>query len=141
MFFSRNSVLPLPSEWGLLKAAGYEADGDQVTGNRAPSTPLEKAATDKPQVMNELFDAVSYFNGIAKTLTDSDLQKPLKVAGRNTTTYGSLLTMDGDVHEYLAQAIAYARLNGITVSWMKSREQEQEQRGWRTEVTRVKQTN
>jgi len=139
--FAATQYYQLPSDWGLVKAMGYEADGDEVTFNRAPSLPLEKTAKDKTAVVNELLDAVSYFSGIVKTLSDDDLQKTIKVRGRTTTTYASLVTMDGDIHEYLAQAIVYARINGIVLPWMAERQQAQVERGWRTEVTRVKQTN
>jgi hypothetical protein len=128
----------LPSEWGLLKAAGYEADGDQVTGNRAPTVPLEKLTTDKAQTINELFDAISYFGGISKTLTDADLQKPIRFLGHDTTPGASLLLLDNDVHEYLDQAILYAQMNGVVLSWMTEKQKEREERGHRTEVIKGK---
>lgn len=128
----------LPSEWGLLKAAGYEADGDLVTGNREPTLPLEKTVKDKDQVVNELFDATSYFGGISKTLTDADLQKPIKFLGRDTTPGASLLLMDTDLHEYLDQAILYAQMNKVLLPWMTDKQKERAERGHRTEVIRGK---
>jgi len=128
----------VPSEWGLLKAAGYEADGDLVTGNREPTQPLEKTTKDKAQVINELFDATSYFGGISRTLSDADLQKPIKFLGHDTTPGASLLLLDADLHAYLDEAIVYARMNGIVLPWMTEQEKDREARGHRTEVVRGK---
>jgi hypothetical protein len=57
------------------------------------------------------------------------------------TTYASLITMDGDIHEYLAQAIAYAQMNGVVLPWIAKPQKAQVERGAREEITRVEQTN
>jgi hypothetical protein len=131
----------VPSEWGLIKASGYEIDGSTAQRDQTPKEPLEKAVTGKDQVIRQLFDAVSYFDGIIMSLQDGDLGKTLTIQGKTTTTYASLITMDGDLHEYLAQAITYARINDVALPWMAVRDEARARRGWRTEVGHAKKTN
>jgi hypothetical protein len=81
--------------------------------------------------MNEVFDAVAYFNGSMESLADSDFQKHIKAFGRDTTADDVLFTMVTDTHEYLAQAVVYARMNGIVLPWMTALQQEKQKRGQR----------
>ena len=122
----------LPSEFGAIQAAGYEYGGDAVTGRRQATVPLEKSTTNKAEVVTEIVDAVSYFNGIMQTLSDADLQKQIKVSGRDTTPNGILFIMANDMHEYLAEAMDYARSNGVTLPWMAEEQKQKQKRGERT---------
>ena len=122
----------LPSTFGAIQAAGYEYGGDAVTGQRQATEPLEKSTTDKSQVVTEIVDAVSYFKGIMPTVTDADLQKRVKVAGRETTPNEALLVLANDMHEYLAQAMDYARQNGVVLPWMAELQKQKQKRGERT---------
>ena len=120
-----------PREWGLPRAAGYEYEGNDATGKRSLPD-LDKSTIDKAQVIHELVDAEGYFKGIVKTLTDADMQKPIHTLGEDTTPCGALFVMAGDMHEYLARAMDYARMNGVVLPWMDERQKLQRHRGERT---------
>jgi hypothetical protein len=123
----------IPSEFGAIRAETYEV-GTASDSNRkgAPrNIPFEKAMTDKAQIMDELFDAVSYFGGAMESLSDSDLQKHIKMLGRDTTPDEVLLAMDNDIHEYLAQAMDYAQMNGVVLPWMTEMQLAKKKRGER----------
>jgi hypothetical protein len=106
-----------PYEFGAIRAAGYEVEGDDATSGRGNVTPLEKTTTDKGQVLIELNDSLSYFKGIMPTLSDTDMQKRVKIAGKDVTVYEALLMMDAQLRQRLGQAVAYARMNGVTPPW------------------------
>jgi hypothetical protein len=123
----------IPSEFGAIRAETYEV-GTASDSNRkgAPrNIPFEKAMTDKAQIMDELFDAVSYFGGSMEALSDSDLQKHIKMLGRDTTPDEVLLAMANDIHEYLAQAMDYAQMNGVVLPWMTEMQLAKKKRGER----------
>jgi uncharacterized damage-inducible protein DinB len=52
-------------------------------------------------------------------LSDSDLQAPVKLFGRDTTKQGAIMLLLSDQHEHLGQSIAYARSNGVVPPWSK----------------------
>jgi uncharacterized damage-inducible protein DinB len=52
-------------------------------------------------------------------LSDSDLQAPVKLFGRDTTKQGAIMILLSDQHEHLGQSIAYARSNGVVPPWSK----------------------
>jgi hypothetical protein len=123
----------VPSELGAIRAETYET-GESSDSSRKPlprNIPFEKSLTEKTDVMNEVFDAVAYFNGSMESLADSDFQKHIKAFGRDTTADDVLFTMVTDTHEYLAQAVVYARMNGIVLPWMTALQQEKQKRGQR----------
>jgi hypothetical protein len=124
----------MPSVWGGVEAKSYEVDG-AATAGRIDPIPLEKSTTDKDEIVNHLVDSVSYFNGIMKTLTDADMQKTVKILGRTTTPHLSLILMDQDLHELLADAISDARSNGVVLPWMNSHREEQSKRALRNPAT------
>jgi hypothetical protein len=124
----------MPSVWGGLQAKGYEIEGNAATAGTTEDPPLEKSTTNKVEVVNQLTDAVSYFDGMMKTLTDANMQKSIKILGRTTTPYLSLILMDADLHEFLAQAMNYARSNGVVLPWMNELQEEQRRRGLRTSI-------
>ena len=55
----------------------------------------------------------------AGTLSDNDLQAPVKLFGRDMTKQGALMLILEDQHEHLGQSIAYARSNGVVPPWSK----------------------
>lgn len=52
-------------------------------------------------------------------LSDTDLQAPVKMFGRDMTKQGAALLLIMDQHEHLGQSIAYARSNGVVPPWSK----------------------
>jgi uncharacterized damage-inducible protein DinB len=73
-----------------------------------------------PEKLQEALKA-SYVN-LQKAITglsDSDLQTPVKLFGRDMTKLGALMLLLEDQHEHLGQSIAYARSNGVVPPWSK----------------------
>jgi uncharacterized damage-inducible protein DinB len=78
---------------------------------------LEKTVTTKPQVIAELKRSFDHLRAAAATV--SDLEKPVKMFGTQTTQRGVLVTMLSHLHEHLGQSIAYARMNGVVPPWSR----------------------
>ncbi|HEX2798460.1 MAG TPA: DinB family protein [Thermoanaerobaculia bacterium] len=78
---------------------------------------MEKNVTEKAKVIDELKKSFAHVRaGIAAT-SDADLDKPVKMFGRDTTVRGVLLSVVSHEFEHLGQSIAYARMNGIVPPW------------------------
>ena len=73
--------------------------------------------TDKKRVLTELQKSFDHLRGIAKTVSDTDLDEPVKLFGSDTTKRGVLTTALNHIHEHLGQSVAYARVNGIVPPW------------------------
>jgi uncharacterized damage-inducible protein DinB len=92
-----------------------------VTGPKMPaeldSLKMEQTITRKPDVLDWLkrsFDAVKMARS---NLKPGDLQRPVKIQGRNATVDGMYLRMIVHANEHMGQLIAYARFNGIAPPW------------------------
>ena len=75
---------------------------------------LEKNVTRKADVIAELRRSFDHLRAAANA---ANLEKPVKMFGRQTTGDGVLLTALNHAHEHLGQSIAYARMNGVTPPW------------------------
>jgi uncharacterized damage-inducible protein DinB len=90
-----------------------------VLSDTPNSAPKPAPITD-PEKMQEALKA-SYVN-LQKAITglsDSDLETPVKLFGRDTTKRDALMHVLEDQHEHLGQSIAYARMNGVVPPWSK----------------------
>jgi uncharacterized damage-inducible protein DinB len=67
-------------------------------------------------------DSFAHAKKAAEGLSDADLDKPVKVFGRDSTVREALLLVATHAHEHLGQAIAYARMNGVTPPWSRRSE-------------------
>ena len=88
-----------------------------LTGPRSPadlkSVDMEKAAAVKAEVivwLKRSLDAV-------KT---ADLQRKVKVAGRDASVEGMYLRIIIHANEHMGQLVAYARVNGIVPPWSEA---------------------
>ncbi|MFI5198167.1 MAG: DinB family protein [Thermoanaerobaculia bacterium] len=78
---------------------------------------MEKNVTEKAKVIDELKKSFAHLRaGIAAT-SDADLDKPVKIFGRDSTVRGVMLATVSHEFEHLGQSIAYARMNGIVPPW------------------------
>jgi uncharacterized damage-inducible protein DinB len=75
---------------------------------------LERDVTKKAEVIAELRRSFEHVRAAAQA---ADLDKRVKMFGRQTTGDGVLLTVLNHAHEHLGQSIAYARMNGIAPPW------------------------
>jgi uncharacterized damage-inducible protein DinB len=73
--------------------------------------------TDAQEIRDHLGHSFRHMaHGIAGT-ADESLDDPTTLFGRDTTRRGVLLLLSAHAHEHLGQAIAYARVNGVTPPW------------------------
>jgi uncharacterized damage-inducible protein DinB len=78
----------------------------------------EKTVTDKAKIVELLKKSVENAKAAAMSISDADLEKRVKTFGdREMTGRQVLMTMLNHMHEHLGQAIAYARVNGVTPPW------------------------
>jgi len=82
-------------------------------------------AGDKPKTVQALKDSFAYFRQAVLSLSDADLDKPLKLFGQQTTYRGAFIMITGHTGEHLGQSIAYARMNGIVPPWTEEQQQQQ----------------
>lgn len=78
---------------------------------------MEKDVTAKPQVLEQLRTSIEHVRTILLQMSDKDLEKPVKMFGRTTSTRNAAVTMLAHMHEHLGQAIAYGRMNGVVPPW------------------------
>ncbi|HYS56324.1 MAG TPA: DinB family protein [Thermoanaerobaculia bacterium] len=72
---------------------------------------------DKARVQAELRKSFDHIRLAALMASDSDLDKPIKMFGNDTTVRGAFVTALNHLHEHLGQSIAYARMNGVVPPW------------------------
>jgi uncharacterized damage-inducible protein DinB len=78
---------------------------------------MEKTVTEKAKVIEELKKSFAHLRAGIAPMPDADLDKSVKLFGRDFTVRGVLLIAANHEHEHLGQSIAYARMNGITPPW------------------------
>ena len=78
---------------------------------------IEKKITRKADVIAELNRSFEHLRNAVNAT--SDLEKPVKMFGTQTTQRGVLITMLSHLHEHLGQSVAYARMNGVVPPWSR----------------------
>jgi uncharacterized damage-inducible protein DinB len=58
-------------------------------------------------------------DAVKTSFATADLEKPVDLFGRKTTTRAVYLRILAHVNEHMGQSIAYARMNGIVPPWSK----------------------
>ena len=88
-------------------------------GAKAPKAngDLEMTVTKKADVIAELKRSIDHVRAAANGATD--LEKPVKLFGNQTTHRGVLVTILSHLHEHLGQSVAYARINGVVPPWSR----------------------
>ena len=98
----------IPRAAGVNPPAGLEKDLEKIT--------------EKAKVIDTLKQSFAHVRLALLGITDSDLDKPAKLFGNNTTVRNVFLTLTTHAHEHLGQSIAYARMNNITPPWTAARQ-------------------
>jgi uncharacterized damage-inducible protein DinB len=80
---------------------------------------------DKAKTVQALKDSFAHFRQAVISVSDADLDKPLKLFGQQTTYRGAFIMITGHTGEHLGQSIAYARMNGIVPPWTEEQQQQQ----------------
>jgi uncharacterized damage-inducible protein DinB len=99
----------------LLTFAGAKAPAGED-----PSA--EKTVTDKAQIIDALKKSFAHLRQVLASTSDTDLDKPVKLFGRDSSVRGVFLVVATHEHEHLGQSIAYARMNGIVPPWTEERQ-------------------
>ena len=92
-----------------------------VTGPKMPadvtSADMEKTVTAKAEVINWLKRSLDAVKNARAGLKPADLQRRVKVSGRDATVDGMYLRIMIHANEHMGQLVAYARMNGIVPPW------------------------
>jgi len=101
-FLLRVTGPELPAE---LKAAGAEK--------------MEKSVTAKAQVIDWLKRSLEAVKTAHAAIKPLDLQRKVKVNGRDATVDGMYLRIIVHANEHMGQLVAYARMTGVAPPWSK----------------------
>ena len=92
-----------------------------VTGPKMPadltSPDMEKTVTAKPEVIAWLKRSLDTVKSSHAGLKSGDLQRKVKINGRDATVDGMYLRIIVHANEHMGQLVAYARMNGIVPPW------------------------
>jgi uncharacterized damage-inducible protein DinB len=108
-----------------MHVAGANFNIPQALGVKRPegvAANLEKV-TDKAKVVELLKQSFDHARQVVINTPDSDLDKQVKLFGRDSTVRGVLLLIATHAHEHLGQSIAYARMNKIVPPWTAKAQQ------------------
>lgn len=86
---------------------------------------LEKSTTDKAKIIQTLKDSFAHMRGAALSLSDADVEKQIKLFGRDSTHRGAMFFILRHLGEHLGLSIAYARMNGVVPPWTEEQQQQQ----------------
>lgn len=92
-----------------------------VTGPKMPaeikSADMEKTVTVKADVIDWLKRSLEAVKTAHAAVKPADLQRKVKVNGRDATVDGMYLRIIVHANEHMGQLVAYARVNGIVPPW------------------------
>lgn len=95
-----------------------------VTGPKMPadlnSPDLEKTVTAKADVIRWMKRSLDAVKTARAGLKPGDLQRKVKIQGKEVTVDGMYLRIIVHDNEHMGQLIAYARMNGIVPPWSKA---------------------
>jgi uncharacterized damage-inducible protein DinB len=95
----------LPTLWGGKVPAGVDPRG------------FDKEAGDKGKTIGSLKKSFESVRQAIGAVSDSDLDRSIKIFGQDGTVRAAVLVVATHAHEHLGQSIAYARMNGVTPPW------------------------
>ena len=95
-----------------------------VTGPKLPddmkSEDLEKTVTAKADVIGWLKRSLEAVKTARASLKPGDLQRKVKINGRDANVDGMYLRIIVHANEHMGQLVAYARMNGIVPPWSEA---------------------
>ena len=95
-----------------------------VTGPPMPpeikSVSMEKTVTSKPDVITWLKRSLEAVRNARAAIKPNDLQRHVRVNGRDATVDGMYLRIIIHDNEHMGQLVAYARMNGIVPPWSEA---------------------
>jgi uncharacterized damage-inducible protein DinB len=78
---------------------------------------MEKTVTAKAEVVNWLKRSLDAVKTARAGLNSADLQRGVKINGKDATVDGMYLRIIVHANEHMGQLVAYARMNGIVPPW------------------------
>jgi uncharacterized damage-inducible protein DinB len=93
-----------------------------VTGPKMPADlteNMDKTVTSKPEVIAWLKRSLEAVRVAHAAETPKDLERKVKIEGRDATVDGMYLRIIVHANEHMGQLIAYARMTGVTPPWSK----------------------
>lgn len=94
----------IPATWGAKAPDGVDA--------RAVSQ-----LKDQAQITEHLKRSFAHLRTALELLPESELDKPVRLFGRDATARAAQMLTIAHMHEHLGQLIAYARASGIVPPW------------------------
>jgi uncharacterized damage-inducible protein DinB len=92
-----------------------------ITGPKMPadlrSADMEKTVTGKADVIAWLRRSLDAVKTAHAGIKSADLQRKVKINGRDATVDGMYLRIIVHANEHMGQLVAYARVNGIVPPW------------------------
>ncbi|HEY9421899.1 MAG TPA: DinB family protein [Thermoanaerobaculia bacterium] len=95
----------LPTFWGAKLPDGVDPRS------------FEKSGSDKAKTIETLKNSYGHLRQAAQALSAADLDRSVKLFGRDAVVREVLMVLASHSHEHLGQSIAYARMNKITPPW------------------------
>ena len=95
----------LPTFWGVKPPAGVDPRG------------FEKEGGDKAKTIDTLKKSFDHVRHAIDSLPEAELDKGIKLFGRDATAREAILVVVSHAHEHLGQSIAYARMNNVVPPW------------------------
>ncbi|QQS35824.1 MAG: DinB family protein [Ignavibacteriales bacterium] len=77
----------------------------------------EMQTMDKAKIAELIKTSFAFATEYVKKLNEEDLNKEIEAFGMKFSVRNFMVTMLSHTHEHLGQAIAYARINGVTPPW------------------------
>lgn len=106
----------IPRAIGVQPPAGFTPQG------------FERSTTDKAKIIEQLQNSFAHLKKAVAGVSDADLDKAVRLFGRDSTQRNVLLLLATHTHEHLGQMIAYARVNGVVPPWTAARQAQQSPR-------------
>ena len=101
------------ANFGLLSRTGPAMPDD------LKSEEQEKTVNKKAEVISWLKRSLEAVKTAHASVTPADLQRKVKIVGRDATVDGMYLRILVHANEHMGQLVAYARMNGVTPPWSK----------------------
>ena len=101
----------------LLKLAASAPSADELKAAFDEQSKLEKQTLPKARIIEMLTESFATVRKSLESARPGALAQSADFFGTPTTRRGIFVNMDVHIAEHLGQAIAYARMNGITPPW------------------------
>jgi len=101
----------------LMRIAAAKLSKEDLAKAIEAQSKIEKEAASKEQIQQMLGETFAVVRRSLERATNASLAADMDFFGTATTRRGVLVMLNTHIAEHLGQAIAYARMNGITPPW------------------------